>query len=143
VKEIKKNILVFALALMAVAMLVSPVLALGPEEAVGKNPNMMPPAPWGIDMALENGVHHGWITVTPIPKTELSLNAQTFKIKNAIVITEPFQINNPELENKWLFITQSIWYDYLIMMGTPPPLAEYIASMSPEGLYYKWNYVGQ
>ena len=136
-----KKTLGIAITLLTLAMMATPVLAIGPENAIGKNPNIIGPSPWGFDLVLRNGVVHGWITVTPLPKTELILDAQKFQIKNAIVATYPAQVN--EIENQWYFLSYDMWYDFLIMMGVPPPMAEYIASMHPEGLYFKWNYVGQ
>jgi hypothetical protein len=136
-----KKILSAIIVIFILGVVSTPVLAIGPENALGKNPNLVGPSPWGFDLVLENGVAHGWIIVTPIPKTELVLDAQKFKIDKAIVVTIAAQVN--EIENKWLFLSQNVWYDFLILMGTPPPMAEYIASMHPEGLYFRWNYVGQ
>lgn len=137
----KRKIIVLAVAFLSLAMLATPVIAIGPENALGKNPNLIGPAPWGFDMVLGNGVVHGWITISPIPKTELLLDARSFKIKNAFVVTDAVQVDG--MENKWLFLSQSIWYDFLILQGMSPSMAAYLASLHPEGLYFKWNYVSK
>lgn len=137
-----KRVLGMAVALMALAMLATPVLAIGPENAIGKNPNLMPPAPYGFDMVPGNGVAHGWITVTPVPKTEITLNAvYGFKIKSAFVVTDPVQVLG--MENKWLYLSQSLLYDYWVFMGLDPSFAAFIVANFPDGAYMKWNSVGQ
>jgi hypothetical protein len=140
---VNKKILGLAVTLITVAMLATPVLAIGPENAIGKNPNLIGPSPWGFDMVLDNGVVHGWIVyVYPVPKLDWLLDAGQFKIKNAFVVTDPIQVLG--MENKWLFLSPDVYYDLLVnIYGVPPSFAEYLLSMHPQGVYNKWNFVGQ
>jgi len=140
---VKRKVLGIAVFFLAVAMLVSPVMAIGPEKALGKNPNLLGPSPWGFDLVLDNGVVHGWIVyVYPVPKLDWILDAGNFKIKNAFVVTDPVQVLG--MENKWLFLSPDIYYDLLVTIyEVPPSFAEYLLSMHPEGVYNKWNFVGK
>ena len=58
VKKMKKVVFVIAVSLMVVVMLATPVLAVGPENAIDKNPNLRGPTPYGFDLILDNGVGH-------------------------------------------------------------------------------------
>ncbi|UCC57738.1 MAG: hypothetical protein JSW14_04995 [Candidatus Bathyarchaeum sp.] len=140
-----RKILGLVVALLSFAMFATPVLAFGPEKAVGKNPNLTPDLPY-CEMLLDirgnaHGVVHGWITITPFPMYELDLDASIFEIKNAFVVTEAVQVFG--MENKWLYLSQSMQYDFLILSGMPPEVAADIISFHPEGVYMKWNFVGQ
>ena len=141
----KKKILGLTIAIFILAMMSTPVLAIGPEKAIGKNPNLTPPMPYGFDMLLDiqgnsHAVVHGWITITPIPMYQLDLDAGIFKIRNAFVVTDPVQVFG--MENKWLYLSQSMQYDYFIYMGMPSDMAAWIVSFHPEGVYMKWNSLG-
>jgi hypothetical protein len=140
---LKKKILGLAVALIVVGMLATPVLAIGPENALGKNPNLIGPSPWGYDLVLGNGVAHGWIVyVYPVPKLDRLLDAGQFKIKNAFIVTDPVQVLG--MENKWLFLSPVMYYDLLVnIYGVDPSIAAFIVSMHPLGVYNKWNFVGQ
>jgi len=90
----------------------------------------------------EHGVVHGWVVINvPFPFYELDLDASIFEIKNAFVVTEAVQVFG--MENKWLYLSQSMQYDFLILSGMPPEVAADIVSFHPEGVYMKWNFVGQ
>jgi hypothetical protein len=142
----KKKILGLTIAIFTLTIISTPVLAIGPGNSSGKNPNLSPPMPYGFDMLLDirgnsHGIVHGWITVTPIPIIELDLDAGIFKIKNAFVVTDAVQAFG--MENKWLYLSPSMQYDLLILQGTPTEMAAWIVSFHPDGVYMKWNSVGQ
>ncbi len=134
-----------AVALLTLAMLATPVLAIGPENAIGKNPNLES-SPVSYDLIIEirgvsHGIVHGWLSMTPVPMNELDKDAQVFKLNNAIVITNPFEIYG--IENKWMYVSQSILFDFLVLNGLPTEFAAYVASSHPEGVYMKSNFIGQ
>jgi hypothetical protein len=142
----KKKILGLTIAIFTLAIISTPVLAIGPGNASGKNPNVSPPMPYGFDMLLDirgnsHGIVHGWITVTPIPIHELDLDAGIFKIKNAFVVTDAVQIFG--IENKWLYLSPTIQYEFLILSGLPDEVAADIVSFHPAGVYMKSTVVGQ
>jgi hypothetical protein len=137
-----RKIIGIAIVLLTVAMLASPVLAIGPQNAIGKNPNLNGPTPYGFDLILDNGVGHGYIIyVYDVPKFDWLYDARDFKI-NAFVVTDPTQVL--EMENHWLYMTHDIYLNLLLnVYHVPAPMANMIASHFPDGVYNKWNYVGQ
>jgi hypothetical protein len=146
VRDVKKKVLGIAVVLMTAAMFVTPVLAIGPGNASGKNPNVSPPMPYGFDMLLDirgnsHAIVHGWVTITPLPMYELDLDASIFKIKNAFVVTDPIQVLG--MENKWLYLSQSVQNDYFIYIGSTPEFAAWVTSFHPEGVYMRCNFLGQ
>jgi hypothetical protein len=140
---LNKQVLVVAVFLIAVAMLVTPVLAVGPENALGKNPNLDGPYFYGYDLLLRDGaIDNGRITISPVPIYDRYKDARYYEINNAIVITDPLQVL--ESENKWLYLSSPILYQYLIVRGLPEGFAAYLAFVFwPGGVYNKWNFVGQ
>ena len=139
----KKVFLVIAGALLAVAILATPVFAHGPENALGKNPNLIGPSPWGFDLVLDNGVGHGYIVTYPVPKFDWLYNPEEFHgLKNVPVVTDPAQVL--QMENKWIFMSHDTYLSLLIdIYGVPAQMAIFIASHFPDGVYNKWNSVGQ
>jgi hypothetical protein len=140
---LNKQVLVVAVFLIAVAMLVSPVLAVGPENALGKNPNLDGPYFYGYDLLLRDGaIDNGRTTISPVPIYDRYKDARYYKINDAIVITSPSQVG--EHENKWLFLSSPMLYAYFVYKGMPEGFAAYLAFVFwPEGVYNKWNFVGQ
>ena len=132
-----------AVFLLAVAMLATPVMAIGPENALGKNPNLDGPYFYGYDLLLRDGaIDNGRVTISPVPKYDRYKDARYYKINHVIVITDPSQVG--EYENKWLFLSPPIFYAYLISKGMPDGFAQFLAFVFwPEGVYNKWNFVGQ
>jgi hypothetical protein len=141
--EVNRKVLGTAVVLMTVAMLVSPVLAIGPENALGKNPNLDGPYYYGYDQLLRDGaIDNIRVTMYPVPIYQRYLDARYFKINKAIVITDPSQVG--ELENKWLYLSSPIMYAYFVSEGMPEGFAAFLAFVFwPEGVYYKFNVVGQ
>jgi hypothetical protein len=140
---LNKQVLVVVVFLIAVAMLVSPVLAVGPENALGKNPNLDGPYFYGYDLLLRDGaIDNSRITMSPVPIYDRYLDARYYKIQTAIEITSPSQVR--ENENRWLFLSSPMLYAYLVYSGMPEGFAAYLAFVFwPEGVYEKWNFVGQ
>lgn len=138
-----KKIFGLTATLLALVMLVTPVLAVGPENALGKNPNLDGPYFYGYDLLLKDGaIDNVRITISPVPIYDRYKDARYFKIDKAIVITDPSQVS--ENENKWLYLSSSILYSYFISKGMPEGFAAFLAYVFwPEGVYNKWNFVGQ
>ncbi len=140
---VNKKIIGFAVAFVVAAVLTTPVMAIGPENALGKNPNLVGPTPYGFDLILDNGVGHGYIIYAySTPKFDWLYDARDFKIRNAFVVTDPAQVL--EMENKWTFMSHDMYLSLLLnVYHVPPPMATMIASHFPDGVYNKWNFVGQ
>ena len=138
-----KKIFGLTIALFTLTMMSTPVLAIGPENALGKNPNLDGPYFYGFDLLLRDGaIDNGRITTSPVPIYDRYKDARYYTINNAIVITNPAQVD--ELENKWLFMSSPIFYARLLSKGMPEPFAAFLAFVFwPEGVYNKWNFVGQ
>lgn len=138
-----KKIFGLTATLFALVMLVTPVLAIGPENALGKNPNLDGPYFYGYDLLLRDGaIDNVRITISPVPIYDRYKDARYFRINQAIVITDPFQVS--ENENKWLYLSSPILYAYFISKGMPEGFAAFLAYVFwPEGVYNKWNFVGQ
>jgi hypothetical protein len=137
-----KKILGLTIAFIALVMTSTPVLAIGPENALGKNPNLDGPYFYGYDQLLRDGaIDNIRVTISPIPIYERYLDARYYRIEKAIVITDPSQVG--ELENKWLYLSSPIMYAYFVSEGMPEGFAAFLAFVFwPEGVYYKWNSVG-
>jgi hypothetical protein len=142
-EKMNKKIMSLTITVLMLTLMSTPVLAIGPENALGKNPNLNGPYFYGFDLTLRDGaIDNIRVTVSPVPKYDRYKDARYYKINNAIVITDPAQVD--ELENKWLFMASPIFYAYLLSRGMPEPFAAYLAFVFwPEGVYNKWNFVGQ
>lgn len=146
-REVNKKVLGIAIAFLFVAMLATPiigtVMAIGPENAIGKNPHLSPPMPYGFTMMLDaQKKPHGVVVSWELGSIyRLELDASVFEIKSAFVVTDVTQVE--EMENKWLYLSHDMQLDWMLYVGTPPGFAEWIASFHPIGVYMKWNIVGQ
>ena len=130
-----KKVMMFAITLLALAMLVTPVMAIGPQKAKN-NPNLVE-TPFSVQLHLPSGGFNEWIAEVPL-HIQL-LTASKFKIKNAIVATSPDDI----VENKWIYMSSEVFEAYLI-----PILGEDFANhvafvIYPDGVYYKSVHVGK
>ncbi len=136
-----RKILVLAAALMAVATLASPVLAIGPENAGDNNPNVTS-IPYGVEIETPSGVHQEWVIAGN--KHLMVKDVRDFQIKDALVITDISQV--AENENKWLFFSPEIWVDWLLSIfpTMPPAIANlWVQRNYPEGSYYREVIVGK
>jgi hypothetical protein len=146
----RKAVLAIAAAIITLAMLATPVLAIGPENAYGKNPKVALFGSSDYYMLNEirdvtSGVVIEWVQEVPIsPELSailLTKDARIFHINNAFVITSPVQVL--QMENTWLYLSQSMLYNFFVFVGVPPSVAASIAEEHPEGIYFKRNIIGQ
>ena len=139
-----KLILAIAVAILAMAMLATPVLAIGPQNAV-KNPNIAFP-PYGVGLDSPSGIHQEWVTSEN--KHLMWADARDLKINNAFVVTDVSQI--ADNENKWVYFTADKWGDWLAFVYDAAPsslqwisLHRYALLNNPEGVYYREVLVGK
>ena len=134
-EKMDKKVMMFAVTLLALAMLVTPVMAIGPQKAKN-NPNLVE-TDFSVQLHLPSEGFNEWIVEVPL-HIQL-LNASKFKIKNAIVATSPDDI----VENKWIYMSSEVFFEYLTpILGED--MAHYVAFVIyPDGVYYKFVYVGK
>jgi len=135
-----KILAIFA-ALMVVAMLATPVVALGPQNAV-KNPNISMPVSGWAQLFLPSGLFTEWLTQYDPPFFFQHKDAAKFQIGNAIEIT----VDDPTdldlffgNENKWMYLTHDSYATFLVFVGVDPSFAD----LYPEGLYIRMVVVGK
>ena len=143
-EKLNKKVLVLFVYAVAVTMLATPVLAIGPNNAED-NPNIYY-QPYGVGLELPNGRNQEW--VTSVNKHLTFIDARDFTIRNAAVITDISEV--AELENKWVFFSTVKWGDWLcFVLGAQPgsqlwtALHMYALLNYPEGVYYREVLVGQ
>lgn len=139
-----RKVLVFVVALSTVAMLITPVLAIGPQNAEN-NQNVDFPS-YGVALESPSGMNQEW--VNGINKHLMWIDAKEFKINNAFVVTAISQVS--EMENKWLFFSAIIYGDWLAFVygaapGTPAYKGIHMWALTnyPEGVYYREVLVGK
>jgi len=137
-----KKVLGVFLSVMAVAMLATPVLAIGPQKTEGKNPHVEIHG-FNTQMWLPSGVMNEWIENPdqPGPIVVTAKDAAKFQIKNAYVIDDP----DPTMvgmifgmENQWVKLSQAALATFLVMVGFDPAGADGY----PAGIYIQMVYVG-
>ena len=137
-----RKILAIFVALMVVAMLATPVMALGPQNAV-KNPNITRPisGQWA-QLFLPSGLFVEWLTQYDPPFFIQHKDAAKFQIANAIEMT----IDDPTdmylyfaNENRWMYLTHDSYATFLVFVGENPSFAD----LYPEGLYIRFVVVGK
>jgi hypothetical protein len=163
-----KKILMFAVVLLSLAMLATPVLAIGPWQAleVGNNPNLYLPEDSPFDnvavrVRTPSGTINFWQADVSqdLFNHQIWLDASKAKIGNAVVVPEfdpnanPFTqllvqiLVDPEIsqayEQKWLYLSFHNVISFLVILGTP--LEEAVATATihtPKGVYYMYMAVG-
>ena len=155
--DLNRKILGIVVSFIAIAMLASPVLAIGPINVPeDNNPNIDFPN-YGVALNLPSGVFHEWVQLAG--KYLIYKDASKFKIKNAVVVTDVTQL--AELENKWVYFSAVTWGDWLVfVLGIPQYIQDptnpgstilnpiwialhaFAMSHFPEGVYYKEVLVG-
>ena len=132
-----KKILVIAVSLIFVAMIVTPVLAIGPQKAVKTNNPNAYFMPWGVQLRLPSGVFNEWISYEPI---HIQIKSPSdFNLGHFNVPANPSEI----VENKWNFLSEEVFMQYLMDAGFPEEDAYYIAYIVyAGGVYYKAEHVG-
>ncbi len=145
-----KKILLLAVLFVALVMLPTQALAIGPLNAEN-NPNLDFPS-YGVALSLDNGVTHEW--VISAHKYLMYKDAREFKINTAILITDISQV--AEFENKWLYFSATIFGDWvafvlgvsrLLPNGQVDPrwigIHQWAIINYPDGAYYREVIVGQ
>jgi len=139
-KRMNKKILGIFIAVLAVAMLATPVLAVGPKKTEGKNPHVEIHG-FNTQMWLPSGVMNEWIEnpAYPGPIVVTVKDAAKFQIKNAYVIDNASDIGMIfGMENQWVKLSQEALAAFLFAVGFPPDGAEDF----PDGIYIQMVYVG-
>ena len=138
-----RKIMGIAITILAVAMLASPVMAVGPQNAE-KNPNAISVLPWA-QFVLPNGQLIEWVPTATGTILIQHKNADEFKINNAIelTITTPADLGPlMAAENKWIYLTQNSYANFLLFTGLPANLVPVFAGMYPDGLYIRAVLIG-
>ena len=136
--ELNRKIIVIFVALMAVAMLATPVMAIGPQNAED-NPHVKFP-PYGVSLATPSGIVNEWVNSDPVTKHFMWIDAREFNVK-AFEVTDISQVS--QNENKWLFFSMETYEAWMIFVGLPGNIAHSVASHYPEGVYYREVIVGK
>ncbi len=133
-----RNLLGIAVTILAVAMLASPVLAIGPINAEN-NPNIMF-LPDGVGLKLPSDMSQQWYQAGG--KHLMIKDAGEFKINNALVVTSISQV--AQNENKWLFFSVPMFAQWMAEHTTMPyPVALIMVTANwPQGVYYREVFVG-
>ena len=133
-----KKILGIFVALMVVAMLATPVMAIGPQNAEKSNNPNINFRPASVQLFLPSGVLNEWIKIDP--SHVLIKKATELYIGNAIVPSSSTEI----VYNKWNFLSEPVLFDFLLSVGFDAITAGYIAYVVyTGGAYYKEVYVGK
>jgi len=163
-----KKILMFAVALFGLVMLVNPVLAIGPWQAleVGNNPNLyLPEGSFSYEPAVRVRPPSGTINFWQFDLSQNLFNHQIWidaskaKIGNAVVVPEFDPYINPltqllvqilvdpeislEYEHRWLYLSFNNVVSFLVLLGMD--VQEAIATTiihNPQGAYYMYMAVG-
>ncbi len=140
--ELNRNILVIFVALIASTMMATPVFAMGPVNAAGKNPNVVLGIVPGVSLLPPSELDIDWVlTGVPVPTHIVWKDARYFKINNAFIVTDAHQAL--VMQNTWLFLTKQMFYDLMILHNVSPSGAAYLASFVPEGTYMKSVQIGK
>ncbi|MBN1245247.1 hypothetical protein JXA31_06605 [Candidatus Bathyarchaeota archaeon] len=138
----KNKVLGIAVFLLAVAMLATPVMAIGPQNSEN-NPNVFFPV-YGVGLDAPSGIHHEWVNAAPVPIHIMWIDARDFKRRNVIVVDSTSEA--AEIENKWMYFSMELWatwlYEKIPMLPYPVWLAWAMAN-TPEGVYFHQVFVGK
>ena len=133
-----RKILGFAFALMFVAMMVAPVMAVGPMNAEKSNNQNLLFTWYGVLIHLQPGALNEWVNQAGNVHHLLIKSATEFQIKNAFV---PSSVNEI-LPNKWNLLSEDIFFELLLSVGFEPDHAALIAYVvMAGGVYYKEVYI--
>ena len=140
VSELRRAILLTSVGFLFAALLVSPVLAIGPVKTEGKNPNVVIHG-FNTQMWLSSAVMNEWIEnpTLPGPVAVTVKDSSKFQIKNAYIIDNQAMAGMVfMMENQWVKVSQSAFGAFLAMLGFDPSLSEGF----PDGIYMQLVYVG-
>ena len=131
-----KKVLVIPIALMIMTMLVCPVMSIGPQNAENSNNPYISFTYFSVQLFLPSGMLNEWILEDPSHVQIKS--AEDFYIGNA---NEPSSANEI-IYNKWNFLSEDVFQEFLESVGFDPGLAYYISHVVwAGGVYYKEVYV--
>ena len=132
-----RKVLGIAVLLMIAFMLVSSVLAIGPQKAVkSNNPNIVF-TDYSVQIFLPSGAVNEWITEEPSHVQIKS--AADFYIGNCYAPSSASEM----LYNKWNFLSEDVFYEFLLSVHFEPGQAYYIAYVAnPGGVFYKEAFPG-
>jgi hypothetical protein len=132
-----KRVLGLTIAIFALAVMSTPALAIGPQKAVKtSNPNAVF-QPFAVQLRLPSGVLNEWVSIAPVHNQ--IKRPSDFHLGHFNVPTNPSEV----LENKWNFLSEAVFYQYMISLGTPEEQAFYIAYVVyAGGVYLKVGNVG-
>lgn len=135
-----KKILAVFFSLLVVALLATPVLAVGPVRTEGKNPHVEIHG-FNTQMWLPSGIMNEWIEnpILPGPVVVTVKDAAKFQIKKAFIIDDPTMAGMVfVMENQWVKLSKETFGAFLFMLGFDPALADGF----PQGIYMQLLYVG-
>jgi len=162
----KMKILLFSVALFGLVMLTTPVLAIGPWQAleVGNNPNIFLPDTFydaAVRIRPPSGTINFWQDDISqnLFNHQIWISASKAEIGNAFVIPEfdptsyPFTqllvqiLVDPEIsqsyEHTWLYLSFNNVVSFMVLGGTPLEEAIALAAIhTPQGAYYMYMAVG-
>ncbi len=139
-REVNRKVIVIFVALTVVALLATPAMAIGPENAIGKNPNIVVLG-YGVGLDLPSDLSQQWVLA--VNKHLMMKDAREFQINNAFVVTDISQVS--EMENKWVFFSVPMFAQWMALhIGIPYPAAlAFVSAHWPEGVYYREVFVGK
>ena len=131
----KKAVLAVAVAVFALAMLATPVLAIGPQNAEGKNPNLVVYNGGMIaELWLPSGMMNEFLNMEGFPAGRVTiLDASKANIVNAPDAVTPFDAM--DYENKWFHLSEEQFAELLAAFGLESP------NDYPDGVYMKLVYL--
>lgn len=136
-----KRLLVLLVTSLILATLATPVLAQGPEMAVGENQNVTTELVPGVSLLTPSGIDIDWVLYAgPVATHIVWKDARYFKINNAFIVTDAHQAL--VMDHTWLYLSQQMFYDLMILNNVPAYYAAILASFVPEGTYMIWVELG-
>lgn len=148
-----KKIVVLSLALLVAAMIVTPVLAIGPMVPEN-NPNKITTPPFVARIITPSGVSHEWIhhpLTVPVKWNVHRFDASKVEIGNAVdgatILSLPpgnFFVTLGILEaneNKWLSLSQTQYKNLLLGLGLDPDYVDGVVDEFDQGVYWKINFI--
>jgi len=135
---LNKKIIVSILGILAAAMITTPVMAIGPENAENNPWRVVALGGTNVQLWLPSGVMNEWIEnpILPGPLRVQVKDAAKFQIAKAIVASSV-----PEVlfsDNQWFYLDQAIFMALLGAVGADPA----IGLGYSEGAYMKIVSVG-
>jgi hypothetical protein len=138
----RNKISIIAVTFLTIAMMASPVFAMGPVNSADKNPNVSLDLVPGVSILPPSGIDVDWVLYqVPVPQHVIWMNASTREIKNAFIVTDVHQIF--VMENTWLYLSPQMFYDLMLLNGVQSGAAAYLASQLPDGTYMRWTTIGK